>query len=919
MNLPSLLKLCALTVGLLLAGFAQAQSSQAQSWSELLLELRAAHSAGDETQASAAPRMRQIVFSEPDSEEAAQQSDRDASPPELELSRLLLGLYVDGIERTVLMAMYDGEQYLMPIMTVLNEIGATLAEDAEPSVENAMVIDTPGGRVELTAEGLRIIDGQILITQQGLQEQLLVDTHFSQRDYALFLLLPWSLTTSSEAYAAIDMPEPDFEPPAMSLRSLRGDLYVSNDADGLDSSGQYYMSGSFNGGAWQARVSENGQGELSSADYFLSKDFDHSLFLLGNADYSLHPLMSTVEQTGIQYLFSSRPLSTTSEVDISRAHSVKRLNNGVRTIAGQTQPGAVAELRVDGKVRSRVRARLDGSYEFPNQELPTRGFAQVEVLIRDHRTGALLEIQDFSRRSGVELLGDGQHSVFAALGQEGNPLDPRFASRGLSSALQWRYGLTEDVTLELGHQQVGQEQDSAAALSMALSRRWFGSLAATDNAYRSAASLALEGGGEKWKVDFGMQESRLKTEPEDPTRPYSQRLWDRYFNLQYGVTEGLSVGLIARNGQDDEGSQSYVLPNASWSNRRNLSINVRPNYHGEYRLDSRFTPSRNTTLRYTVEESRHALDLRYIGKMGQEYYGSVSMDEHREIHTEVGMSTEFENQRFGSLQFGVVGGAHDIGYALDWESRLAPGVNSRLRVSKAKSFADTEHDFGGDEDFRFTWQLTFDFAVAQRRIVPADSQRPTLDSATLTGDLIVAGERLGPGFDVDRLELLINGDNYTAIVQGGRYYLDGLQPGMHKVTLDSRHLPLELSPVAGQSYWVRLEKSAVTEVPIALEVKYSAAGRIRDQQGANLANARLRVVNEAGETVESQTSDQFGLYRTGNLAPGRYRLQVSLAGEAVGSRELLIENDYLFNQDVTIERAVDVEVDPRTDSPFISL
>lgn len=919
MNLRALLLIC-----VLLASSTLSPSALAQSWSELLLQLRAEHRGEDSGVSASAPQMRQIVYSDAADEES---SPAASSPTEAELTRLLLGIYIDGVERTALMALYDGEQYLLPLMTILNEIGATLAEEADVA-EGHMLVNTPGGRAELTATGLRVVDGQILVTESGLREQLLVDTRFSQSDYAIFLILPWSLETPRDVFAGIDMPEPDFAPPSLSLRSLRGDLYISDSSDGLDTTSDYYLSGSLKGGAWQARVNEDGQGNLRGADYFLSKDFDRSLLLLGNADYSLHPLLPTVEQTGVQWLYSSRALSATSEVDISRARSVKRLNNGVRTISGITDPGAVAELRVDGNVRSRVRARLDGSFEFPDVELPTRGYAQVEVLVRDFRTGALVEIQDFSRRSGVELLGDGQHSVFTALGQEGNPLDAQFPSDGLSAALQWRYGLSEDVTLELGHQRVGQEQDSAAALSMALSKRWFGSLGMAQNADRSALSLALEGGGENWSLDVGMRESRFQTQREEQVAQpedsfiLAQRQWNRYFNLHYGLTDDISLGLIGRDSLGVNGEHSFVLPSASWTNRRNLSVNLRPNYEGVYRLDSRFTPTRNTTLRYTIENSRHALDIRYLGSFGQEYYSNVSVDENNELRTELGMAAEFENQRFGRVQVGLVGGDQDIGYALDWEAQLAPGVNSRLRISQTESFAayddyandsDFGYEFGTGDHFSFTWQLTFDFAVTQRRIVAADSKMRTLDSATLTGDLIVDGKKLGPEHGVDRVELLVDGDNYTASVKGGRYYLDGLSPGMHKVSLDSRHLPLELSPVAGQNYWVRLEKSAVTEVPIALEVKYSAAGRIRDQYGENLQNAVLLVTDEHGTTLETLRSDQFGLYRTGNLAPGRYNLLVKLRGEEVGTRELLIENDYLFDQDV------DTEVSLIMDSPAISL
>jgi hypothetical protein len=196
--------------------------------------------------------------------------------------------------------------------------------------------------------------------------------------------------------------------------------------------------------------------------------------------------------------------------------------------------------------------------------------------------------------------------------------------------------------------------------------------------------------------------------------------------------------------------------------------------------------------------------------------------------------------------------------------------------------------------------MTFDFAVAQNRIVPADSNRGSLNSAALSGELLLNGKRIPPRYDINRIELLIDGDSRTATVQGGRYYVDGLQPGLHKVAIDSRYLPIELMPKVDQSFWVRLESSAATEVPLALEVRFAIAGRVQDVNGLNKINERMLILDERGRTVGEVYTDQYGLYRADNLAPGIYTVAVERDGGFVADIEITISDDFLFEQDLVV-------------------
>jgi hypothetical protein len=346
-------------------------------------------------------------------------------------------------------------------------------------------------------------------------------------------------------------------------------------------------------------------------------------------------------------------------------------------------------------------------------------------------------------------------------------------------------------------------------------------------------------------------------------------------------------------------TERFVLPSISWNNRRNLSVSAYPNILGEYRIDSRFNPTLRSTARYAFESDRHLIDYRHRNGLGQEYYANYRTGESLSDRMEMGLVHYSENDLLGRAQLGLVSNGGSFGYTLDWESRLLPGFQSRLRVAKGGYdigfYEDEEED-----DLYIQWHMTLDFAVAQNRIVPADSSWGSFDSAALTGEVLLGGRRVSDSDGVEQIELIIDGDSHTAIVQGGRYYLDGLEPGLHKLSIDSRFLPIELMPGANQDYWVRLEAAAATEVPLLLEARYAIAGRVRNVAGDNVVGLQLSVLNDSGRKVGEAYTDQYGLYRADSLAPGKYYVIAEENGERLSAIEVEVTDSFLFEQDLLV-------------------
>ena len=456
-------------------------------------------------------------------------------------------------------------------------------------------------------------------------------------------------------------------------------------------------------------------------------------------------------------------------------------------------------------------------------------------------------------------------------------------------------GLTDSFTAEISHQYDGEDGTTVAGSSFSVGGSWFGSLAYASGTDVNATELILNGGRADWQFDLLAREYDV-----DITGQRSSQ-WLRQADYRYTVSPNLIVGLAGRDSRTAFEDESFLLPTLSWGNGRSFWAGARPNTEGNYRVDSRYSPNHRDTVRYTYEDEDHFVDIRRrAGDM--EYFTTFRGGERFSSRYEVGLIMRSDDALLEEARVSLV---HNVGgnpgYSVQWDSRPLQGVYSRLRLSdNAIINATKEYDSG----FTVQWDVTLDYAVSAGRVIPADSSLGGFGSAALVGDLLLDFPgHVEPG-EISRISLVVDGVSYTARVQEGKYYVDGLEPGLHKVSLDSRFLPMELSPAAGQQYWVMLESSAATEVPFQLEVGYAVAGKISILGGEPLPNASVAVLDDQGRKIQTVFTDQFGLYRVDRLPPGRYRIIVEKDGLAVGARAVAVVDDFLFEQDIKLPAAV---------------
>jgi iron complex outermembrane receptor protein len=81
------------------------------------------------------------------------------------------------------------------------------------------------------------------------------------------------------------------------------------------------------------------------------------------------------------------------------------------------------------------------------------------------------------------------------------------------------------------------------------------------------------------------------------------------------------------------------------------------------------------------------------------------------------------------------------------------------------------------------------------------------------------------------------------------------------------------------------------------------SGVVRDQTGAVLPGATVRIVSEANGAAVETTSDAQGAYQSGTLPPGPYRLETVLDGFETDTRRMVIEPGLVASAEVELATA----------------
>lgn len=821
-----------------------------------------------------------------------------SSSTSLGYEKILVGLEVRGRELIALDIVKSETDYLIPIEQVFPVIGASYDVG-----QGMMTVSVPGADVDISMRETYRIDGEIWMGLATLNQHLKVNGRFDPVKYALTFLPPWS--EPSEQPKSTDKVERkiDYHPDSFSVRQFRlsHEVYAEKDGGPLDferdsERSEILGSGAAWGGSWLVEAEKSSGDNWRLDEYFWLKRSDRSQWLLGKQTISPSVVSPTVTVTGAQYFYSNQDIPYDPYQDISQSRFFRELGSSVQKIRGTAEAGTIAQLYVNNQLVGETFVRLDGTYDFGEVRAESGLYNDIEVVIIDAISRTELERQNKTRLSSESLLSKGQMVTSAAFGKKGNWLDPDFNDQGEAGMFLYRYGLTDDTTIEAGYL-LDDEDTKTAGIASSLGNHYVGAYRASWRNGATTQQLELDGSGDNWRMATFIREQEAGFYEQDESDATTA---NGYF--YYTPDPSLRLELIGRYQNREDSPQervSFVKPGVFYSPTNNFSIAMRPDFDGAYRTELYYRPNFNS--RYRVTHKPDEQTIRFDHHFNEQYQGYMSGRMYKDtIEGRRHENTIFESAagfywqpddwvRYDRFRFELNhSNEYGTGFFAEYRTQLMAGIYLDLRLRDA----DPQYD-GGFSAFA---RVSMDFAVAGDKFVPATHRNSYNTQGTIAGTLNTNSEEC----DLEHVSVLINGVNYKVPVQGCTFYLEKVTPGVHRVSLDGEFLPIELVPDT-KSYVVEVAASSVTRIDFDMQAKYSAAGRVTDADGQPALQQKVVLLDGTGQKMMETYTDQFGYFRVDGLINGQYVLQaVTDEGDVMSDREFTIEDDFLFDINIMI-------------------
>lgn len=801
-----------------------------------------------------------------------------SEPRGSEYERLLVGIEVDGEEVGFGEILRTDNDYLVPMVELFEAM-----DSRYEIVDDQIEVQTPGGDTEISAALIRIVDGFSFIPLNSLNSALFLEARFDSSSYALVMSLPWRREQGEGESAAPEI-EPDFKPPPVSLRQLRlNTSYRDTESTPSVLSHELRGSGALLDGAWFFDLRQQQDEQAAFDEFYWLRSLTHQQWLVGVQTIALSPVATSRETSGVQWLYSNHSIDQNGRRVPTANDFARNLGRSSRDISGTGQPGARALLYIDGHLQRTELIRLDGTYEFPDIELGSRGYREVIVEVQDRSTGSVLSRQNFSQNFSSMSFEKGQYVAAAGFGEIGNSLNPDDRRDGESWYFQQRYGLTDRLTLEAAFQQADDQDDLLLGSTLALGEHYLVNVSTLTREGDTNAQLDIDRFGSDWQLTLNSRSDRIGTDNENHSLRFRRQTNP---NFIWGLT-----GRYSDNGTE---VSQFIKPGASWRPMEGLWLNTWPNASGRYQTDVHYRANNSWRVDASYEMESIVLEAEYFDGSNMEYYLAFNQDPGLANLYETGARWQAGGfQKNSTIRVGALSDTRgEWGAFVNWERTLFPGVLFEMLFSDRPSRRD---------DLRSEWvvnaELTLDFGFNGRRFVPRGSFYSNLTKGSLSGNINVAGT---DDCSIDRVSILIDG--YPRIVESDQcsYIVENLTPGIHRVRLDSETLPLELAP-EDVSYWAEIAMSAVTRVDFDIAPEYGASGRVTDDNGEGIASAPIEVYRLPDmQLLYRARTDQFGYYRADQLKPAEYLIRAYQAeGEGVvGEVTFLITDDYLFDQNV---------------------
>ena len=803
----------------------------------------------------------------------------------------LIGIVVDGEELDTELAYRRGERFYLAT-DLLMRMGVQGYTSNGP-----LIFATPGGQVKADRRYFHLIGGEAFFDATLLNEVLKIHWEFSAENYALKMILPWwqEHKTAGDLSTKQGQREVDLHPSSFGLTQIRLDHTQLSDQQRTYSYTDMLLSGRLAEGVWRGQITARENRDVGARDYYWLRDFEHVQALVGNQQILINPLLPAFESTGIQALYSTEQIRFDPYQDQTRSQYIRRFGIPIKDIEGISQPGAIAELRIDQRPVARTRVKLDGTYRFDRVRSSSLQFQTVRVHILDQRSFVELYVQDFTRTPMDLLLDRGQTVAFGGVGARGNPLDPVYGTRGEAAYGLVRYGLTDYLTMEAGLQSAGGDVHEVVGLSASVSRNWATTLSLGNHKGSHGYTADLFGRGDRWQVTARSQNYADGFRAQASTASEFSEM-----RMEYRARPGFSVGMHGRATQSRGRKEDYLLPGFSWRfNRRNV-VRVWPDFDGAYRVDVRTSHRQRDWFEFVHDSSGERAEYRLFQNANLEYFVRLTKQKltgnnrSNSVTTEIG-SIWYPNviDDRAQLSASLLASSAGMGYRFAWQTTVIPGLFSSLELRDEPLATEFS-----DRGLQLRWTLSVDLAISRGRPIPARNGFTQSRVGSIGGRLTLGNGDAVASDGFNKVAILINGRPHTAVLRGKYYFVANLLPGDYEVSLDSKYLPMALTPER-KTLRVRVVSAATTRVDFVVNYEYGLSGRVTDATSQALVSQTLGVWDLDENLLATTHSDDYGYYQFSGLAPGEYLLRVKAASGAVLERRISVVDTFIFDADLS--------------------
>jgi len=268
---------------------------------------------------------------------AGQEASRPGTP-----ERQVVEAGVRHVAWGTLEVLVDEGEYLIPLTPFAELAGVSVQADGAVTR-----LITPLGTVDLQPEEVRRLEGDVYLHEKVIEEKLATPVEFDASRYALDFDLPWQPTRLSGVGSPPPVPRvAAVRPPRASFSTLRSDLrYTQLDDDGYYGSSTI-ASGRLAAGQWRARLESDFDGRHTLRDYTWFRRHGRQMYLAGNQRVRLHPLLHSIQFTGLQVASTNRSPESFYLSD-PNAQLVSRRLAPSTGMEGYGPKGGIAELRIN--------------------------------------------------------------------------------------------------------------------------------------------------------------------------------------------------------------------------------------------------------------------------------------------------------------------------------------------------------------------------------------------------------------------------------------------------------------------------------------------------------------------------------------------------------------------------------------------